>query len=61
MTKLRVKYLKPHGDNRHCSYGVLNTGEAAKLEEKGVVQIRGPVPDDYVEPEQPDVALGQEG
>lgn len=62
MAKVRVKYLKPHGDNRHCTYGVQTMAQAQKLEEKGAVQIRGIVADDYVEPEPgPDVALGQEG
>lgn len=61
MAKVRVKYLKPHGDSRHCTYGVLTVAEAARLEDKGVVQIRAAVADDYVEPEQPDVGLGQEG
>jgi hypothetical protein len=60
MAKVRVKYLVPHGEHRHSTYGVLTEGQAEKLEGKGIVQIRGPVTDDYVEPEQPDVALGQE-
>lgn len=61
MAKVRVKYLKPHGDSRHCTYGVLDLKDADKLEGKGVIQIKGPVSDDYVEPEMPDVGLGQEG
>jgi hypothetical protein len=61
MAKVRVKYLQPHGKHRHSTYGVLTAGQADKLAAKGVVQVRGPVSDDYVEPEQPDAALGQEG
>ena len=59
-TRVRVKFLKPHGKHRHCSYGVMTAAEAAKLDEKGIVQIRQTVSDDYVEPELPDVGLGQE-
>jgi hypothetical protein len=61
MAKVRVKYLMPHGSHRHSSYGVLTAGQAEKLAAKGIVQVRGPVSADYVEPERPDVALGQEG
>jgi hypothetical protein len=61
MAKVRVKYLMPHGDHRHSTYGVLNAGDANKLEKKGIVQIRGAVADDYVEPVRPDSSLGQEG
>jgi hypothetical protein len=61
MAKVRVKYLQPHGDNAHCTYGVLTSAAADKLEAKGIVQVRGPVPNDYVEPASSDAALGQEG
>lgn len=44
-TLIRVKYLKPHGDQAHCTYGALSAAEAAKLEAEGVVQIRGVVSD----------------
>jgi hypothetical protein len=54
MAKVRVKYLQPHGDHAHCTYGVLTSAAADKLEAKGIVQVRGPVPNDYA-------ALGQEG
>jgi hypothetical protein len=57
MAKVRVKYLMPHGKHRHSTYGVLPQGDAAKLEKKGVVQIRGPVTDDYVEPVRPESLL----
>jgi hypothetical protein len=61
VSKVRVKFLKPHGDHQHCTYAVMTAGQANKLEGKGIVQIRGAVADDYVEPVRPDVALGQEG
>jgi hypothetical protein len=61
MAKARVKFLKPHDGNRHCTYGVMAIDKATKLEAKGIVQVRSVVPDDYVEPDPgPDVALGQE-
>jgi hypothetical protein len=40
-TKLRVKFLMPHGDNEVCSYTAMDAAQAAKLEAKGIVQIRG--------------------
>lgn len=40
-TMVRVKFLKPHGDHEHCSYADMPAAEAAKLEDKGIVQIRG--------------------
>lgn len=39
-TMVRVKYLKPHGDNQHCTYGEMSLADASKLEGKGIVQIR---------------------
>jgi hypothetical protein len=32
MAKVRVKYLQPHGDHAHCTYGVLTSAAADKLE-----------------------------
>lgn len=62
MARVRVKYLKPHGDSRHSTYGVLSPADAERLERKGVVQIRSVVSDDYVEPDPgPDAGIGEEG